>query len=105
MGVGAFERQQDVGGNRHQFQADEQEHQVISHSRQREAGQQDQERARLLAGAADVVATVAEAAATCDGTAEQVTRLHEGEDRSDRQHGPTDVGREGVDADASRFDP
>ena len=105
MGIGALERQQDVGRNRHQFETDEQEHEIVGNRRQGEAGQQDQKRARLLAGAAGVEATAAEAATTGDGAAEQVARLHEGEDRPECQHHPADVGREGVDADATRRDP
>ena len=101
MRVGAFERQQNVGGDRHQFETDEQEHQVVGHRRQGEAGQQDQERARLLAGAAGVEATAAEAATTGNGAAEQVARLHEGEDHPECQHHPPDIAREGVDADAT----
>ena len=47
----------------------------------------------------------AEAVPTGDSTAEQVTSLHEGEDRPESQHRPTDIGREGVDADPPRLDP
>ena len=50
-------------------------------------------------------ATAAEAATTGDGAAEQVARLHEGEDRPEYQHRPADVDRKGVDADATRLDP
>ena len=82
MRVGAFERQQDVGGDRHQFQADEQKHEVFGHRRQREPGQQDQKRACLFAGASGVDAAVSDASAkagtTCHCAAEQVARLHEG---------------------------
>ena len=51
-GVGPLESQEDVGGDRDQFQAGEQEHEVASHAHERQARQQEQKRAGLFAGAA-----------------------------------------------------
>ena len=52
MGVGPLEAEQDVGGDRDEFEAGEEKHEVVGHAHERQAGEQQEERARLLAGAA-----------------------------------------------------
>ena len=81
VGVGPLEGQEHVCGNRHEFEACEEQDQVVAHAHEREPGEQEQKRARLLAGAA-----APHRRSAADGGRKDVARLHKRQDQAQAEH-------------------
>ena len=77
LSIGPLQRQEDVGRDRHQLQAGEEEDQIVGRGDQRQAGEEEEERPCLFAGA---IAT--RRVSGSDRAAELIPRLHERQARS-----------------------
>ena len=97
--IGPLESQQDVGRNRNQLKAHEQQHQVVGQADDREADQQDQKGARLFAGA--VTAAAAVGLHRCPPA---VSRLHQCQQQAGAVGQQPDRSREAIEGDRPRGD-